>query len=88
MKSVRRITDLDFFLLRPYLELSERMSEICLRFQFKMPTSSEMPRFCKSFKHKAFRIRTQYVSFKSSKSLKYACFLSEREDEFQSNLNR
>jgi hypothetical protein len=28
MKSVRRITDLDFFLLRPYLELSERMSEI------------------------------------------------------------
>ena len=28
MKSVRRITDIDFFLLRPYLELSERMSEI------------------------------------------------------------
>lgn len=73
MKSVRRITDIDFFLLRPYLELFRE----CLRYVWwdsnsKCPTSSEMPRFCKSFKHKAFRIRTQYVSFKSSKSLKYA----------------
>lgn len=54
MKSVRRITDIDFFLLRPYLELSERMSEICLRFQFKMPNFIRDAKILQIFQAQSF----------------------------------